>query len=205
MTKQPMNPNQMLSIIAAFLIVIGVGGTFQFLNPRLQLAATNLSEAKAKDDGLVSDIATLQNAQTQVDTAKKALTQKGLDFNTLQHIYPQFEEIPSLYIQMEYIVAATPGVSASYQISPPLSVGSADVRVPIAVSATGAYSDLKLFIASLENNVRPFIISTVSFGPAPTKDQAGKPVLGAESKLTANISGFVRSEGISSAYSSAKK
>lgn len=200
--KKPSNPTQTVGAIAALLIILGIGGTYQFLNPGLQLASTNLSQAKAKNQSYITDIATLQKAQTDVDTAKRTLTDKGLDFSSIRYIFPQNEEIPNLYIQMEYLTTNSAGVTSSYQISPPISNAPGDVRIPLSFNATGTYADLKAFITALENNIRPVILTTLSFGPAPDKDQQGKAVQDAGNKLTLNLSGFVRSQGLSAAYSS---
>lgn len=203
--KQPSNPSQTIGIIAALLILVGLGGTYQFLNPNLNLAATNYAQAKAQDDGLQTDINTLQAAQTKVDVAKHTLSDAGLDFNSLANIFPATEEIPNLYIQMEYLMGSTPNVVSSYQVSPPVSNTPGDVRIPLTFAATGTYSSLKDFIVTLENNIRPVTITALSFGPAATKDQNGKPVKDAETKLTVNISGYVRSQSLSSAYTTSKK
>lgn len=200
--KKPSNPTQIIGGIAALLIIVGIGGTYQFLNPGLQLASTNLSQADAKNKSYQADIATLQKAQTDVDTAKRALSDKGLDFASIRYIFPQSEEIPNLYIQMEYLVSATPGVVSSYQISPPISNAPGDVRIPVSFTATGTYTNLKAFITALENNIRPVVLTTLSFGPAPDKDAQGKALDDAGSKLSLNLSGFVRSQGLSAAYSS---
>lgn len=202
--RQSGSSTQTFSILAALFLLVGLLGTYQFLLPRLKEANTALAESKAKNEGIQNDIATLEDAQTRMDAAKTALQSKGLDFNKLSAIYPHYEELPNLYIQMEYLTTVVPDVTASYQINPPTSDGPGNTKVPISINATGTYANLKTFLARLEDNLRPITFTSIGFAQAPDKDKDGKPIPGAASKLTMNASGYVRADQISPAYTPKK-
>src|ERR1044072_6767868 len=137
MPQEPRNPNQSLLLIAVVLLLLGVGSLYFYFLPNLKTARQQAAQSQAKDQGLQTDIATLQSAQNELDLARQSLQSRGIDLDKLSSVYPQYEDIPTLYIQMEYLMGATQGISsATYQISAP-TTDQTGARVRVCVSATG--------------------------------------------------------------------
>lgn len=198
-TKAPANPNQSVGLIAFFLIVGGFLATYYILAPQLTTARTKQAEAKAKLDGLNADIKTLETAKQDMGKAMDDLTAKGVDFSALRTNFPLTESIPDVYLQVEDVITLNPSLrKVDYQIGQPvLDLEGKGVRIPITMTATGTYGDLKNLLVSMETNIRPFILSQVSLATyTPSQDDRDIP----SGAYVASLTGYTLSEKLSASY-----
>ena len=197
-TKQPQNFNQTFILLALAFFLIGGVACYKYAIPNLKTAKTALAQKKAQNQGLIDDIANLSQAKSAVDDAQTYLkNQLNVDPAQLRYVFPPTEDVPALYLQMEEL-ARTQGIEgATYQISPPAVDQDGLVRIPVTISATASYTDLKHFMSDLQLNIRPISLVTVSFSQAVTKDGTAPD----SGKMTMSATGFVRAASLSSAYS----
>lgn len=196
-TKNPTNVNQTIILITLLLFVLGGIATFKFALPKLHDAKVSLEEQIAKNKGLQADIGSLTQAKSQVQEAQDNLkNQLGVDPARLRYVFPPTEDVPELYLQMESIIQTAGITNPTYQINPPALDQDGLVRIPISISATGSYLDLKTFVSKLQTNIRPVSLLTASFSKAAPKEE-GQSVDGL---LTMTATGFVRAAALSNAY-----
>jgi len=204
LAAKPRNPNQSTLLIGVLLLLISVVGVYQFFAPQLRATRTTLAQRQAELKGKEDDIAALTQAKEQILAARTAFTQTyGLDFDKLTNTYPLTEDMPGLYLQFESLMTQARDLGITnplYQIGvPQLDTTDNAVRIPVGVSAIGNYLTLKDFVGKLEHNLRPLSIQSINFAQGLDKDK-GTP----SGQFTMNMSGFVRAEGISSAFATAK-
>ena len=196
-----MNPkrstsSQTLLGLGILFLLVGLGGSYEFLAPRLLTARTDLATSQAQLDTITSEVAQLNVAQQNLVVAKQSLTNRGIDLNKALEVMPATENVPGLYIQLEDLMTrgGQAGVSeTNYQVSDPIIDTDGTAKVPVTITGFGSYSDLKNFITMAETNIRPLSFTTVGFAAA---QKNGGTVL----QLTAT--GYVRSQGLSAAFSS---
>lgn len=197
-TKQPQNLNQTFILLAIGLFLIGGIGSYRYAVPNLKSAKTALAQTKAQNQGILDDIASLNQAKSAVDDAQTYLkNQLNVDPAQLRYVFPPTEDVPGLYLQMESLMSAAGIESPSYQIGLPALDQDGLARIPVTITATGSYTDLKHYITDLELNIRPISLITASFTQSVEKD-GGAPAIG---KMTMSATGFVRAAGLSAAYS----
>lgn len=186
--------NQNIQMIAG-LIILGVGvGIYYFFIPNLTAKKNDLALAKNQEEVLTHDNLELQNAKRDVETAVSSFK---LDLNRISRVYPAFEEMPELYVQMESMVNRLPSnLKFKYVLGIP-TTDATGVKIPVNITASGSYADLKTLIATLEETIRPITLAQVGFEP--TKDQEGKLTGG----YNLSAQGYVRSAGLSPAYATA--
>lgn len=196
-TKEAKNINQTFILLAVFFFLLGGIGIFKYALPKLKDARTALAEQVAKNEGIKADINSLNQAKTAVEDAQAYLkNQLGVEPERLRYVFPPTEDVPELYLQMESLIL-TPGVeNPTYQISPPAVDTEGLVRIPISITATGTYGNLKGFLSALQLNIRPVSLLTATFSKAVAKE--GEAVTA--DSLTMTATGFVRAAGLSAAY-----
>src|ERR1044072_3719008 len=133
MPQEPRNPNQSLLLIAVVLLLLGVGSLYFYFLPNLKTARQQAAQSQAKDQGLQTDIATLQSAQNELDLARQSLQSRGIDLDKLSSVYPQYEDIPTLYIQMDCWVGISEVFSSNPKKFGPPPTAKAGARVPVSV------------------------------------------------------------------------
>jgi Tfp pilus assembly protein PilO len=189
------NPAQNLMIIGILLIVASLVGSYMYLVPQLKDARTELKTAQAKDEGLAKDVTSLQTAETELTSAEASMRSRGIDTDSVQAIIPNFEDVPSFYIQMEDIKAKAAGVSMTYTVGVPVKgTGAIGAKIPVSVTATGSYVDLKGLLANLESNVRPITLESIAFSNSSDPKKPG---------LSLTAQGFAAARSISPQYSQA--
>lgn len=193
--------NSDLIMLGIFLLIIGIGGSYKFLIPSLISTKGENQKLTATSSGLQQDIANLKAAQSSLNIAQKNLAAEGVNLSLINQVIPSNEEIPWLYLQMEYLMKNAPNLTDPiYKIGTPVidKVGG-EGQVPISVSATGKYGDLKTFITQLENNIRPIVITSINFAqPQLNPTDSKSTSLVGQYYLTAV--GYVISQGLSAAY-----
>lgn len=200
------SPSQSASLIALLLIVGGLGGTYQFLLPMLRTEKEKLAKLTAESAGYEQDIAALHQVEVELSAGKAELQRQGTSLTKLQSVVPQTEDVPGLYIQLEQLMKEASPATAAYQVGAPVEESPGVAKVPVSITATGTYGDLKRFITRLELNIRPLTFTTVTFSAA----QASAQVQGQSTQqlpdgsLNLVASGFVRSVRLSPAYATKK-
>lgn len=201
MTKNPSNPTQTVILLGVLFLILGLGGTYYYFLPQLVNARSLEVSAISRNEGLLIDIGTLRQAQADMGSAKTSLESQGVDFNDLRQHYPQFEEVPNLYLQIEELIKESPDVlEFTYQIGDPISIEGEGVKIPLTASGVGSYTHLKEFLGKLEENVRPFSLNQVTFAeytpPATEVGQVSVP----DGSYSLTIAGFARAEKLSPSY-----
>ncbi len=197
--------NKNLVLLGGLLLVVAIVVSLEFLAPQLTTARQQLEADKAKLAGAMTDVQTLQAAKTQLTSSMETMqTAHSVNFDKVASTDPVTEAIPSLYLQLEALMndSLTKGISnPSYQVSVPVQdVTDGTVHIPLAISATGTYTNLKAFIATLETNTRPISIQTLNLAQTLDKDK-GAP----SNQFTLSIAAVVRSQTLSAAYSTTTK
>lgn len=192
--------NRTFMLAGLLLMIIGVGSVYVLLAPRLQAARGDLETAKAQLRGVETDIKVLTTAQNQLNQAKQVMHQeKGVDFTKLSLVYPNTEDVPGLYLQLEALMqqGSRNGMETPvYQVGVPvLDATEGSAHIPVTVSAVGTYTQIKQFVSDLELNLRPLSIQTLNL--TQTFDQSKGT---ADGKYTINIATVVRAETLSKAY-----
>lgn len=202
LTSSQGSKNNTLVMVGVLLLVIGIGGTYEFLAPNLKAEHASLAEVTAELNGTQTDIDSLTKAKSELDTDKAALsTQKGVDFTKVANVYPKTEDIPGLYLQLEGLMGTVAGfgvTNAAYQVGAPvLDATISAVTIPVTVSGAGSYAAAKAMVTQLETNLRPFSITTLNLSQTLDKDK-GTPT----GLFTITAAAVVRAETLSAAYSS---
>lgn len=202
--QKQLSRNKSLTLIGVLLLLVGVGGTWQFLAPQLLQARDTLETEKAKLRGLESDVAALTTAKLQLEqTTASMRTERGVNFDRLPLVFPKTEDVPGLYLQLEALVsrAADGGLNNPrpvYQVSAPITDSTnGGVTIPVAVTAVGDYLSLKQFVSDLELNLRPLSIQTINLAQNLDRESGT-----ASGLFTLNVAAVVRAETLSPSYSS---
>lgn len=194
--KRPASLNQNLLGIGLLLLVLGLGLSYEFFAPRLQAARSDEGTNQAKLDALTSEVDQLTTAQQNLAVTKQQLVSRGIDLNKAAAVLPATEDMPSLYIQMEDVMrrSSQAGITnPAYQLSDPALDADGTVKIPVTVTGSGSYADLKSFLTRLETNIRPVSLTSVALT---TKDANGS------TSLSLSATGYVRARALSSAYAS---
>jgi hypothetical protein len=199
--NQPTSPNKSLSLLAVLFLLIGVGGTYQFLSPLLLQAQQQVVVAEAELKGLVDDASQLNRARQQIEVAKLEMTAaySGLNFSNLPLIYPQHEDVPGLYLQLEALTVEGQRAgltNVTYQVGQPqLDATTNTVTIPVNVSGSGSYLVTKDFISKLERNLRLLSIQSLNLAQALDK-VTGAPT----GEFTFNAAAVARAKSLSPAF-----
>jgi Tfp pilus assembly protein PilO len=195
--------NSDLIMLGIFLLIIGIGGSYKFLIPSLVSTKGENQKLIATNNGLLQDISNLKAAKSSLNLAQKNLTAMGVDLSLVNQVVPPNEEMPWLYLQMEYLINNSPNLSTPiYKIGVPLiDKTGGEGQVSVSVSATGKYEDLKQFLMKLENNIRPIVITSVNFSQ-PQSDSTSGSATSLAGKYSLTATGYVISQGLSAAYTS---
>lgn len=195
------NPTKNLIMTGLVMIFAGLVIGYQFLLPKMKDSKTAYDTAAAQLKGLKQDITRLRTAGERLEAAKAKLAENGVDLNILDAVAPQYEDIPSLYIQSEDLVRRNTNLTQpSYQINPPVMSASGDYRIPVNFTAIGKYKELKDFLKILENNVRPVSITSLTLSPASINSNGKREELTGQFSLA--CTGFFRARALSPAYES---
>ncbi|CAN5178223.1 hypothetical protein BH11PAT4_BH11PAT4_3280 [soil metagenome] len=195
------NPNQSVGAIAILLIMASFALVYYVFAPQLVTARNEQAAAQAKLDGLNTDIKTLETAKNDMGKAMDDLTAKGVDFATLRNNYPLTESMPDVYLQVEEVIRANPTLKKlDYQIGQPVvGVLGAGAHIPITLTATGTYGELKNLLIGLETNIRPFILTQIGFaGYTATTDEKDIPA----GAYVLTLTGHTLTEKLSASYAS---
>jgi len=204
---QKTSPSQTVSAIAIFLIAGSLAYTYFVLLPARQTAYSAKNAAIAKNAGLTQDVANLKNAKAQLSQAETAMTNYGVNLNNASLAMPATEELPNLYVEMESLMvdAGAGGLTnPQYTLGPPaLSTSGASAQVPVSITASGSYADLKAYITLLEDSLRPIVIDQVSFqaGSQSSSSSTDSSNASPADGYSVNITGSFWSSGLSAAYS----
>lgn len=195
MTDTSKSPNSTMILLGSLFIFASFVVLMMFQLPALKEARVDLDSTQATANAKQDEVQRLTAAQTTLATKEQELRSSGVNPDTLSSIIPPTENVPSLYIQMEAQLKNAPGLSkTSYQIGKP-AIDPVDgiAKIPLTITTTAGYSNLKILMHNLETNIRPVTFSSInlsltgdSTGPAP---------------MTLSGTGFFRSQTVSSAYS----
>lgn len=185
---------QNLYAVGIALVLGAFALSYYYLVPKLKEARTELKTQEATLKQREAEVAALQRGKVVLEKGEAMLRTKGFDDEKkLNAVMPEYEEIPTLYIQMEQLKGKNPNTPFTYTVGTPAEDKDGTVKVPVTVTGTGSYAALKDLVANLEANIRPLTFSTVAFSKG-GKDQA------AQDQLTVTAQGFVRSTGLSPQY-----
>ncbi len=200
-TKAPANPNQTVGAIGFLLLIASFALVYYTFAPKLISARNEEATSQAKLDGLNADIKTLESAKNDMGKAMDELRAKGVDFATIRNNFPFTESMPDVYLQIEEVVKANPNLKKlDYQVGQPtVTTDVKGVKIPITMTATGAYGELKNLIIGLETNIRPFSLSQVGFS-AYTSGADEKDIPAGSFVLT--LTGYTQAESLSASYAS---
>lgn len=199
------SPAQIMSSIGIILILAGAAGSYFFLAPRLLVAEQAKNQAEAQLKSINREIAELTDDQAKLATLKTKLADQSIDIARIQLVLPLTEQLPSLYIQMESILATAPTlVNPTYQLGAPVKGDVFGADIPITFSAGGTYPQLKDLLTKFEQNIRPISFTQLSIstnggaktGAAATPADPKKT----SAAVTFTASGFVRAQSLSSAF-----
>ncbi|HSI20563.1 MAG TPA: type 4a pilus biogenesis protein PilO [Verrucomicrobiae bacterium] len=197
------NKNVLLGGIV--LLLLGVGGSYQFLSPQLKVVRASLAANQANLKGLESDVAALSTARLQLNQVKERMEiERKVDFSKVNDVYPRTEDMPGLYLQLESLItqANTLGVKdAAYQVGTPVMDSTENaVRIPVSITGTGTYANLLAFVTKLEQNLRPLSLETFNLAQAVDKEKNQ-----ATGQFTLNAAAIVRAETLSASFSPVTK
>jgi len=200
LTTTSSSPSQTAITLGALLLIIGLVVCYLFLVPQLKQANTALAKANADLASAQGNLTNITTASTHVAALKQKLAARNIDLNQISQVLPATEDIPSLYIQIQDIMDTAKGdlgvTNGTYQIADPVKTTAGDIQIPISVTATGSYTNLKTFIARFEDNIRPITFTSINFAVSSTPSDSGPST----DKVTLTATGFARSQGLSSAY-----
>jgi Tfp pilus assembly protein PilO len=186
-------------MIGILLIIAGFAVLYQFQLPELEKVNATHKETLALEQAKKADVDALTQAQQDLSTKERFLAASGVTLQSLSSVIPSTEDVPGLFIQVDALSKNFSSLSnVSYQVAKPVIDDAGMVRVPLSLSATGKYTDLKEFVRTFESNIRPVSFSSVSFTQV-SADPA-KPEAGGNGQFTLAASGYVRAASISSAY-----
>lgn len=188
--------NQTVSLIAVLAVIAGLAMNYVVIAPRLRLARQDLASKWAVEAGLDTDIAALTRAEGDLRGAGIAMAQRGVSLDAVASVLPADEDVPGLYVQMESLMKEGGIYQPTYQINTPLiDPIHREVKVPVTISATGGYADLKAFLTAMENAKRPLSFTTIGFAP-PAVVIRDLPT----GALTMTAVGYARAQALSPAY-----
>jgi Tfp pilus assembly protein PilO len=190
------SPGQTLILVGILFILVSILVSYLYMLPNLQKNYAKKANDTATMDVLSSAVARLKNDQLKLASAQNALDNKGITGDFLNKVNPQTEELPSVYLEMENVIATSSKVSAfTYQVGAPISDPKLGVKIPLVFTIKGTYLNLKEVLTRLETLQRPVTISSISFATSATTkpEDAGL--------LTLTSSGFLRAHALSDAYS----
>ena len=199
------SPSQTVLLSGVILLLLGLAGSYLLLLPRLQAANLTLEQADNQLKVDQQNLLAVQQVDAQVKQVNASLVSKGVDLSKAQQILPATEQLPSLYIQMEALVAAAQATvgSPTYILGAPIKDTAGGVQIPVTVSANGDYAHLKLLLGAFEQNIRPVSFTQISFAVAvPGAATVSTSKTPAKGIVSLSATGFVRALGLSSAYSS---
>lgn len=195
-----------LMLITFLLVLVGIGGTYQFLLPGLTEARKENAEKNAKLTGLQDDLKKLQDVQQQLSEGEKSLADRGVDIKQLRQIFPSYENMPQMYIQIENLQKKTEFVQSNFQVGTPIADPAGGARIPVNFSAMGSLDELKNFLNDVKQNIRPILVSNISFNqgvtvqsPSNTSAPAATSQANA-SQYNLNGNGYVLVGNISDSY-----
>ena len=186
-------------------MIVGLAGSYFLVLPRLQAANLALLTADSQLTADRQNLAALTQVSVQVKKVDQALSSQGVDLKKAQQVLPPFEDMPSLYIQMEALTAqaqASIGTPTYTVGAPTKDPAGGSIQIPVSISGNGDYPHLKAFLSSFEQNIRPVTFTQLSFTIAsatatPAPDKAGPLPKGA---VTLSATGYVRATGLSAAF-----
>lgn len=202
-------PSQMVVLPGIILIILGIAGSYLLVLPRLQSANTARNEADAQLSTNMQNLNATDAVASQVAKVNSSLQASGIDPSKFAEILPATEEMPGLYIQMEALIAqaSTNIGSATYTLgAPAVDKVSNLVQIPITVSGNGTYPNLKQFLSSFEQNIRPVSFTQISINVAQasqagaSSDQSSTTSEKAKGPVNITASGYIEALALSSAY-----
>lgn len=186
MTHQPKSINSTATSIGILLILVSFAAIILFQVPALKTARVAKAEQEAIHNSKLVEINKLTAAQASLSAKENQLRSLGVNPETLALVIPTQEDVPSLYLQMESQLKNVGNLQGvKYQIGKPV-IDPVDglAKIPLTLSASGGYAQLKVLIKNLENNIRPVSFTTISFGQT-------------DAALTLSATGYFRSLSIS--------
>ena len=184
--------------IALGAVLIAAAFIYMYTSQVASLKTANSSylQAVATEEAKKNEITALNEAKVRLQQKEELLQSNGVTTAYLNSVLPATEDMPALYIQLEGLLKSVSGLtSPTYQVSKPVAdAENGAVKIPVTITASGKYQDLKNFVSNFESNIRPVTFTSIAFSQAADEKQPNAYT------LTAN--GFVRSGSISSAYAS---
>jgi Tfp pilus assembly protein PilO len=208
MTREPLNPQQRLTVIGVAVALVSLIAAYTITLPRYRAARTDQLKSESVLAARLKDNEDLKEVEQQLTLAESQLAAVGVTKDKIAAVVPATEQIPELYIQLEQLMrqlsAADAGTGlrdgkvsgATYTLGVPQKQGDL-VEIAVSVQASGDYTAIKSFVASLQQNIRPLVFRTISITRTTTAE--GKAVGGGT--LTVNLSGAIFAHDLSSAYS----
>ena len=194
--------NQNLTLLGILLIIVSVGGSYQFLILPTKTSLGELASLTAKEKGLSQDIADLKKVDQDLIQGKQTLAGQGTTLTTLQSIVPATEDMPGLYLQMEQLIKDPLIQKGTYQLGAPSADPAGGVKIPVTLTAQGSYLSLKRFIVNLEQNIRPISFTNIAFTIAGQDASASTTTVSAPAgSVSLSLTGYVTAQALSSAYS----
>ena len=197
------SPSQVITSVGIILLLAGGAGSYFFLAPRLQLASQASDNATTELTGIQGEITELTDDRAKLTTLKSNLAAQNIDIARIQQVLPATEQLPSLYIQIESILQASPGlVNPTYQLGTPVKGAVFGADIPVTFSAGGTYSQLKDVLVKLEQNIRPLSFTTLSITTAAASKPGAPPAPGQKvvAPVTITLTGFARAQSLSGAF-----
>lgn len=213
---------QNTAIIVVFLLMIGLGGTYQFLLPQYKEAVKKNVHLKAEKKIAEEDLRIVKDLKQNLESGKESMINRGISMNDISQAIPINEDMPGLYILLESIKDKNVNIAFDYQLSNPVADIAGGGRIPVSITAKGSYASLKELMQDLEYLKRPLITSSFSFGQssdtasggnrgAPGSQDQLPETLAANSQnaqeelkksrnLSLTLSGYFKAKQISDAY-----
>lgn len=156
-------------IIVVITIVVAVAG-FYFGNMQYQSAM----EAKKDLNNAQADLENKQSELSDLKTLNEKLTNMRVEIDDVKKVVPQGPDIPELLVNLEAIASRSLMTFNSVTVSEAgrstsaaegTAVSPTGVQnLSISVSVTGEYNNLKVYLDSLEKNIRLLDVQSVSMG-----------------------------------------
>lgn len=191
--------NQNVAAVSVFVFLLAGFTSYLFLLPNRQKALNAQAMAQAQEAGTASDLKSLQDAQRQLQQAIAAMTARGVSLATASLALPENEDVPAMYIQMENLVSTAQShglANVKYSVGTPVQDPTTKMaQVPLTITATGSYADIKAFLPVLENSLRPISLQQISLSPDTNTASS--------TTYTVSLSGIAWGNTLSDAYSPA--
>lgn len=204
LTTSSSSSSQNLMSIGGLLILAGLAAVYFFEMPQLKQANTSYEKAKADAASAAGDVQAIQNAAKKLKAAEDKITARQVNIDSISQVLPATEDLPSLYIQIQEVMTkSTQELSLkqpTYQVTDPVKSASGDVRIPVSISATGSYANLKQLITRYENNIRPVSFISLSIQSVPPTSSGSPDTDIPAGYFSLSASGYVRAQGLSPAY-----